>query len=148
MAKLDIFETLSKADTNSLDFYSTLDEEQKKQFSPWLMNRWMSSTKNNQEYHLIFTNELCNVDMNSISRHPELQWKLIASVGMGTKQRHEWIKPTGGKRKNKKTEFIKSMFPNMKYDEIDTFCMLHTDEEIVNIALSMGYQEKELKEIL
>jgi hypothetical protein len=148
MAKLDIFESLKMADTNAYTYYDSLDDEHKKQFSPWLFNRWMSGAKSNTEYHLIFTNELCNVEMNTISKHPELQWMLLCAVGMGKKQHHEWIKPSSGKKKNKKIEFIKKIYPNMKYDEIDTFCMLNSDEDIANIALSMGFQENELKDIL
>lgn len=148
MSKLDIFDSLSRADKGEYSYYSSLDDTLKKQFSPWLFNRWMSATKQNQEYHIIFTNELCNVEMGSISKHPELQWMLLCAIGEGKKQRHEWVKPSTKAKKDKKIEFVKQLYPELKYDEIETLCLLKSDQEIVNIALSMGFQEKEIKDLL
>lgn len=148
MSKLDIFDSLARADKSEYGYYSTLDEKMKKQYSPWLFNRWMSATKSNQEYHIIFTNELCNVEMGCLTKHPELQWMLMCAAGSGKTQRHEWVKPASKAKKDKKYEFLKKVYPELKYDEIETLCLLKSDEEIASIALSMGFQDDEIKELI
>src|SRR2546426_9296481 len=76
--KLDIFEVLRNADMGNKDYYANLDEESKKGFAPIVAMRWFSSAPDSsahQEYLLLMTNEILNLNFWALQNHPELQWK-------------------------------------------------------------------------
>ena len=62
---------------------SQLSEDEKKQVSFWLMNRYVSSVKGNrdkQELAVFKTNEYYNKNYMEISKHPKLQWQLFENL--------------------------------------------------------------------
>ena len=84
-AKIPLRTMLQAIDTNDFDFYSRLDKEQRKAFSPWLAMRYASSASGMAAYHyLIMVNHIVNVDFSVFKKHPELQWKLLAVCGQGS----------------------------------------------------------------
>jgi hypothetical protein len=94
---LDMFKkVLPAADTRSKDFYDNLTEEEKKGFSPWLIQRYLSSAEsaNNEiiEHYLIMTNDIVNVNFTQV-KDPYMLWKLMSMVGIGTKVNHPFIAP-------------------------------------------------------
>ena len=94
------------------------------------------------------TNELVNFQFSEVSKHPELQWLLLSACGVGKIQFHPYLKPPNArKKKNKVFEFIYSLFPHMKTEDINNFIDINTTEELKDLAKSNGYDDKSIKEI-
>lgn len=92
----DLFEALSAIDRKDYGYYDRLTEEQKKKFVPFMLIKWMSATKSNskiQAYHIIAANDCANKYLfnESVMKHPKLQWLMLCSIGLGSKQFHQWI---------------------------------------------------------
>lgn len=144
---LPIATVLSALDKGDKDFYERLSDDEKKGVSIWLLMRWMSSTKSSKEHYLMMTNDIVNYDFNNISKHPELQWKLLSLCGIGKIQYHEWIAPPKGFKKNKVEELLSMYFPLLKEDELELLLNIHTEEELVEFLKDNGYDDKSINEI-
>lgn len=148
--KLNLKEVLAAIDTNDFGFYDRLDEEERKEISPWVLMRFMSSCsgpREYSEYHLMVTNDVVNKEFSLMKDHPKLQWLLLACCGSGKKQFHPWIPPGKGMKKDKLQEFVSSVYPHYKLDEIDDFIRLNEKEDLVELAEQFGYTKKEIKDL-
>lgn len=122
---LDMFKrVLPGIDTRSKTFYDNLNDEEKKGFSPWLVQRYLSSAEsaNNAiiEHYLIMTNDIVNVNSSDI-KDPEMTWLLMSIVGIGKSIKHPYIAPGGGKRKKKNAfkSWLSEHFPHLDDQELD-----------------------------
>jgi hypothetical protein len=144
MSKLPLNTVLAALDRKDYDFYDQLDQEHKKQISPFLLNRYMSIVKGDEtisSYYLLSTNQKVNITYFELAKHPKLIWQLLCSVspGMGTKF-HQWV---GHKKKEKNTtkgrlSVLENMHPNMKRDELHQLADMYTDKEIKELQKQHG----------
>ena len=155
MAKkqLNLNQMLYNVDIGNMDWYDSLDEEEKKSFSPYVAMRFVSSIKGNkylQESYIENVNEFCNRDFSTLQKHhntSRLFWKLLCLCGSGKKMFHPWIKaPKGNKRKKGKIEeFLAEVYPNAKNDELQLLKSMLTKKEISQLAKDAGYSDKDIK---
>lgn len=92
----DLFEALAAIDRKDYGYYDRLTEEQKKKFVPFMLIQWTSAVKANsklQQYYLLATNDFANKYLfnENVQKHPKLQWLMLCTIGLGTKQFHQWI---------------------------------------------------------
>jgi hypothetical protein len=148
--KIDIKDVLLALDRKDLGFYNKLTEEQKKSFSAWTVMRFASSANSPDiaGYYNIMINEAVNTNFNLISKHPELQWMLMAICGVGSKQYHPWIAPPKKKAKNKKQEILLQMHPGANSLELDILEQTMSTEEFTQMLINMAYTDKDIKDIL
>jgi len=141
-------EMLKAIDTNDFDFYSRLDDDQKKAFSPWLAMRYASSAKGTAAYHyLLMVNDIVNVEFSTLKKHPELQWKLLAVCGQGTTAFHPYVPPGGKKKITKLHKFLREIHPLLNGDEINLLLMMNDKDDVTLLAQNHGYSDKEIKEL-
>lgn len=149
MDKLSIANEMSEFDRKNRKFYDSLNDEERKKFSNYLMIRWGSSVQGNielQGYYLQSCNHYLNRHFFSINRHPKLQWLCATAVspGLGT-QRHNWIAP---KKKEPGASGIRKqlaeIYPSMKDDEIELMAKINTQKDI-DAYLKAGGQETKKK---
>lgn len=142
----DVMSALDKKDKN---FYNRLTPEQKKAFSAWMMMRYSSSVQGKDAAHYIYmTNELVNKDFMEVSKHPELQWLLLSACGVGKIQFHPYLKPPNARKKNNKLfDFIYSLYPHMKAEDINHLIDINSKEELKQLAEAHGYDDKTIKDI-
>lgn len=89
--KFDIFEVLKKVDTRDVNFFQTLEPQDKKAIPLFVVNRWMSGCTS--EYQLAYLNECVNPYMFSLgAKHPDLMWMLMCGVSSGKMRRYKWLK--------------------------------------------------------
>ena len=145
--KLHIGNEMRQLDLKNRDFYDSLDAEERKKFSTFLMLRWSSCVEGSQElqeYYVQSCNHYLNKHFFTLSRHPKLQWLCSTDVspGMGT-PRHDWIatkkKEAGASTKRKA---LATMFPHYKDDEIDVMMQIVTQKEIDAYHKSAGVDKK------
>ena len=147
-SKIPLKDMLSQIDRGNLDYYSTFDADQKKEFSPWMTMRWASTVKGDfSEHYLLMVNGIVNHEFSVLNKHPELQWKLIAVCGIGANQFHQWVKPPKKKGKNKIQEFLSKAYPHAKSDELALLEKVNTKQELIYLAQDMGYSDKEIKDL-
>ena len=122
---LDMFKrVLPAADFRNKKFYSELTDEEAKGFSPWLVQRYLSSAESANpgiiEHYLIMTNDIVNVDFSTI-KDPEMIWLLMSIVGVGKPQKHPYIAPGGGKKKKKNAfkQWLSEQYPHLDDQELD-----------------------------
>ena len=144
MNKLPLNTVLAAIDKKDYTFYRKLSDEHKKQLSPFLLNRYASIVKGEQditEYYLLATNQRVNTQYFELAKHPELVWMLLCTVspGIGT-HFHQWI---GHKKKEKNTtkgrlSVLEKMYPNMKRDELHQLANLYSDKAIKELQKQHG----------
>lgn len=153
--KLGIANEMRQFDLKNRDFYDSLDEQEVKKFSPFMMIRWGATVRGSadlQAYYLMSVNENLNKNFFDISstEHKKLQWLMATTVspGMGA-QRHDWLAAKKRDSANSKTEkFLRSIFPHRKDDEIQLLAQLNSRDELKTMARDLGWDDKKIKEYL
>ena len=137
--KLPIKDILAAIDMGAKEVWDELAEDERKQVSFWLLNRYISSVKGSrdkQELAIFKTNEYYNKNWNLLgTRHPKLQWQLLCQAGnTGKIEYHQWI---GLKKKagdTKAISLLEKLYPNMKSDEVELLAKLSTKKELKELA--------------
>jgi len=137
--KLPIKDILAAIDIGAMSVWDELSDEEKKQVSFWLLNRYVSSVSGKreaQELAVFKTNEYYNKNYMEVSKHPKLQWQLLCQAGnTGKIEYHSWI---GHKKKtsdnSKGVKLLQQIYPNMKDDEVELLAGLCTKKELKQLA--------------
>ena len=122
---LDMFKRVLPAlDTRQKDFYTNLSEEERKGFSPWLVQRYLSSAESTSqeiiEHYLIMTNDIVNINFSDV-KDPEMTWKLMSIVGVGRSMKHPYVAPGKGKKKKQNAfkAWLSDLYPHLDDQELD-----------------------------
>jgi|TARA_B100001094_G_scaffold252086_1_gene250053 RimJ/RimL family protein N-acetyltransferase len=150
MNKLPIKDILAAIDMGAINVWDELSDEEKKQVSFYLLNRYVSSVKGDrekQELAVFKTNEYYNKHFFTLQKHKKLLWQLLCISG-NTKSiaYHEWIgyKKKGSNDKNKVVKFLMQMYPNKKQDEVELLAQISTKKEIKEWAKEHGIEDLKL----
>lgn len=117
----------------------------------WNLVRFISSVsiddRETQEHFLLTVNEFYNKNWNTIRKHPKLQWQSLCACAHESKKQfyHEYIPLK--KQKDKKTEFLATLFPNMKMADVETLSAINTNKDIKVYCESLGWDKKAINEI-
>jgi len=147
--KLDMFkDVLPSLDKCDLDRFSKMSEEEQKSFQPVVALQFMSAIKGNAEGDYIdFVNSVANYGFHDLYKHKNLQWKLLATAGLGKPQRHYWVPMTKQSNNKLYMELLK-LNPDLKEDEVLTVVKIYGKSGIKQLAMDAGWQDKEIKELL
>ena len=149
MSKLPLKDILAAVDMGAKEIWDQLSDDEKKQVSFYLLNRYVSSVKGSrdkQELAVFKTNEYYNKQFFVLQKHKKLLWQLLCFAG-NTKniQYHEWI---GHKRKSgdntKIAKLLRTLYPNKKEDEIELLTKISNKKEIIQLAKDNGIDEVKL----
>lgn len=154
--KLQLSEVLAAIDTDSKEIWDELSDDEKKGLTGdlYILNRYISSVRGSrteQEYAVLLANEFYNKHWFTLSKHPELLWKLACMCSQDDKKirRHEWI---GFKKKSagndKVVNFLAKCYPNYKMDDILLMAKITPLAEIKELAKSLGYDSAQVKKML
>ncbi len=153
--RLPIKDILAAIDMKATNGWDDLSDDEKKQVSFYLLNRYASAikgTKAKQELTILKTNEYYNKNFFTLSKHKKLLWLLLCATQDDDKtiKWHEWIgykfKDSAGK--NKTAKFLKEVFPNLKEDEIELLSKINTAKDVKAYAEQMGMSKEAIKKIL
>jgi hypothetical protein len=146
--KIPVKDILAAIDLNAKNVWREFSNDERKQVSFWLLNRYASSVKGSREkaeLALFKTNEYYNKNWNVLggTKHNNLQWQLLCVSGnTGKIEYHEWI---GLKQKkdsnNKEIKLLQKLYPNMKLDEIELLASISTKKEIKQLVEDHGINE-------
>lgn len=144
---LDVFDLLSKIDRKDYEIWDNLNEEQKKEFAPLVVMRWMAGC--GDPVQLIFLNEIVNTSVFQLGDHKELLLKLLTVCSNGKSKRYSWInyKVSNGSKKSKKVNELIATHYHMSLKEADEARPLFSEQEILELAEMHGLQKEEIAEI-
>ena len=146
---LALHNELAAIDRKDYTYFNRLTEDQKKQFSPYLMLRYSSAVEGSGDiakYYAVATNEFVNQDFWALNGHKELQWLLCCTVSPGIgKQRHYWLGKAQKASGNKLRKLLLELLPQQKEDEIDLILKTNTKEEILLWISKMGLETANLE---
>lgn len=147
--KLDLKEVLAEVDARNYDFYDSLEDDQKKEFSPYVLMRFISSAKGDsdiQEWFLDRTNELVNKNFFVLGhKHKKLMWQLCAATGAGISTFHPYIGTTKAEL-NKIEKLIAELNPSMKIEDIKLLSSMMTEDDKKDLFDKMGFDKQQRKE--
>ena len=155
MSKLPLKDILAAIDMNAKSVWDELSDEEQKQVSFFLLNRYASAVKGNntqKELAIFKTNEYYNKNFFTIQKHKKLLWYLLCMTANEKKdiRYHEWIgyKLKDASAQNKAVKFLKALYPNMKEEEIEMLAKINSKEELKELAESYGMDKTEIKKTL
>jgi len=148
--ELDINRVLSAIDYKNYDFYSSLNEKELKEFSPYV---WMSFSSNRshnlpdvEEWYVETTNEFVNKNYFQFgTHHKELLWKLYAATGTGEKTSYQYLKPLTVDI-DPFEKLLCDLYPAWKIEDVKLLASLMTKEERQELFDNMGFDKKERKQ--
>lgn len=154
--KLDIFKQVLPALNNGdYDFYSRLTPAEKKLYQPYVIARWLAGGQGAEQEYIQNTNEFVNAEFWTLTKHPELQHKLMCisarlSNGFnGRGARHQWLGFMGGKRKKSAiNDFLLLQNPQLRDEELDILKANITNDEFDEYLRGLGMQLEEHKKLL
>ena len=149
--KLDLSRTLNSLDTKDLKFYSNLTDEEKKEYAPLILMRFMSSAQNQDgfhEYFLTSINDIVNQDFWTLSKEKEFQHLLLCACGFGKKFYHQWIPGVKKQNTNKLFQFFTRIYPNMNNLEFEILVNTYTEEDMKTLCREYALEDKERDDLL
>jgi hypothetical protein len=150
MTKLVIKDILQQIDQGNDQWWDLLTDEEKKQISFWLLNRYASSSNGSLEdvaMAVLMTNEYYNKNWNVLAtKHPKLQWQILCMINESRKTKfRKYINLKRVADSNSKAvKLLLKLFPDKKADEVALLARISTKEEIRNFAKSHGIEEKNI----
>ena len=147
---LDIKRELNSVDRKVYDFYDNLSDQEKKEFSPYILMRYVSNVQGDndiQEWFIEMTNELVNKHHWVLSKnHKALLWKLFAATGAGVTCYHPYLKGASKEKAVKIEKLLCDLYPAMKMAEIKMLAKSMTKEDKIELFDKMGFDKKQRKE--
>lgn len=147
---LDIKRELKAVDLKNYDFYDNLTDQEKKEFSPYVLMRYTANVQGDreiQEWFVEMTNELVNKNHWDLSKnHKALLWKLFAATGAGITTYHPYLKAKSKEKANKIEKLLVEIYPAMKMSEIKMLGAMMTKEDKEELFDKMGFDKKQRKE--
>lgn len=149
MNKLPLKDILAAIDMGAFSVWDELSEDERKQVSFYLLNRYVSvvqGKREKQELAVFKTNEYYNKNFFTLQKHKKLLWQLLCLAGNTKKiEYHNWIghKKKEGSNSNA-VKLLSTLYPNKKLDEIELLAKLSTKKELVQLAKDNGIDEVKL----
>jgi hypothetical protein len=150
--KLDVGEVQAAIERRDFEYLDRKTEEQRKGFAAPVMMRFASALAGGGDFadlKLLLVNERANVNFYDIHQHPELQYRLLASCGIGTGRRSLWIDMP--KRKISASgvhKFLSKYWPDANADELNILLGQFTRETFHEFVHGCGLEPKAASEIV
>lgn len=147
--KLNLAEVLSAIDQRKYNFYVNLPDDIKKEYSPLILMRFMSTAQNYGNYHegmVLKINEVVNADFWVLAKdHVELLHYLMCICSDGKVLKHKWIPNTKKTSKQDWTDIIKIKYPAINAVELEILAKNMSVDEYETLACAVGLTDVEIK---
>lgn len=144
--KLDLFKLLDAISRKQIGYYETLADDEKKEFQPFVIMRWLTGTVDKRQVYLL--NAIINPVVFDIGQqHKQLMYNLLVACSSGKHQRYGWVKAPGTNRKGKLTiNVICQYFGYGIRTAIDAAKLLQP-EDILGYAEELGWQKEDIAKL-
>jgi hypothetical protein len=152
---VDLFKDIIPAvDLGLMELWDATSDEGRKEIEGdlWNLNRYISNVKSSnkelQQHYVLTVNQFYNLNWNDIRKeHPKLAWMSLCVCSHESKKTyfHEYIPLKTSK--NKKEAVLSKLFPDMKYDDVNTLAKISTEKEIKQYCIDAGWDQKAVHEL-
>jgi hypothetical protein len=150
--KLDIINLLQAVDRCDGDWLQRQPADVRREFAPPVAMRWTATlAKDGDEaaYMLWVVNEHVNLHLYDLHKHPDLIFRLLATCGVGSQQKHVWLAPpTRLSKANAAATLVASVFPEASDAEISLLLDQFDRTSFGEFVKGCGVQEKDAKEVM
>lgn len=145
--KLNLWPLLDSISYKNVNYYDTLTVENLKEFSPYVVMRWLTGGQTSDVARQIcYLNEFVNPYAFVLQKeHKRLLYNLMSVCTTGTKQNYKFV-PAKPQRKIKfpiAIDLIKREFDYSTRDANEVLVLL-TDENIIGMGENYGLQKAEI----
>lgn len=144
---MKLFDFLKKIVDGDKDVIDKLTEDELKEFNPYLIQLWVSGANINNDLHCLYTNEIVNKYIFSLSKHKKLLYKLFC-IGNNTETYTRFSFPKKPKNNYPTILSAISNYYEITDSEALDYLKILDKESIIEIADSLGLDDKEYKELL
>lgn len=148
-------DVLENIDIRNASYYDTLTDEQKKEFSPFIIMKMASSVEDKSKldtiYHYIKLANVVNINLWDpiMKSHQKLQWLLLSIVGCGKKVYHPWINVTNNRNNKSKIDLlIERRYPGINRMELKLLKKKLSKDDIIEIMHRFGMQDSDMNDII
>jgi hypothetical protein len=149
--KLDLWKLLDNISTKNADYYNTFSDDNIKEFQPYVIQRWLTgmndgSMRSAKQIHML--NAISNRYIFELGKHKKLLYNLLTIGCVGSKARYKFnkTKKKNGGKMPIATKIIQGIY-GYNYKDAEEAIVVLTDATIVEMAESLGYQDKEIKDL-
>lgn len=142
--KLNIFEALNKISTKDAHYYARLSVEHQKAFQPYVIQRWLSGTKDSGQ--IVFLNEVVNPYVFSLYEHKHLLYQLSTVCTDGTPKKYNWIKPHKASKNPLTIEVVCQYFCYGVKEAKDLIPIL-SKQQIIDYGEQLGYDKEKITKL-
>jgi len=154
--KLNLNSVLQALDRQDLKYYDGLTVEEKKEYVPFVLMRFMASAgpqSKHAAYAVIATNELVNKSLFDLGKHPELQHMLLCLTGLITKQYRPYLgakntRTNVGSSTKVVDDFFISLYPGINATELAILKSRHDKNTLRELGEDAGLSKAEIKELV
>jgi hypothetical protein len=148
--KLELSRILRAVDQKNYDFFNNLTEDEKKEFSPFVLMRFISNVDGDpdiQEWFIEMTNECVNKNHWLLSKnHRGLLWKLFAATGIGSVMYHSYMAASKKERSDRFVSLLMELHPSAKTEDLEILSIMMTKEDKSLLFDNLGFDKKQRKE--
>ena len=150
---LDIKDEMFYADKKRFNWLDEQSPDLAKTFSPLVAMKWMSVvfSYNADEVgeHILNVNDFVNQGFWELSKHPDLQWRLMCATGCGTQQRHGWVPLASSRKKvSKVDQALLELHPHLNDEELAIMRDKFTVESFKQLLLDMAKNDADIKALV
>jgi hypothetical protein len=161
---LDIKDEMLYSDYRVFEWLDGQTPEMAKSFSPLVAMKWQSVVQNPTGYddpmyqsvtkeiagnYILSVNEIVNLDFWDLSRHPELQWRLMCAAGTGIPYKHGWVKMASSRKKIGKLDAVLlGIHPHLNDEELAILKGKYTVETMRQLLKDMALTDPEIKPLV
>lgn len=153
--KLDIKDVLYNIDKKNIEWYSTLSEDQKNEFSPFVIMQFLSSSGSNDEISLELSNLVLNNNFSKKSSDKELFYRLACIIGTGKSAYHPYTKPpkTNKTKSSSLVVSLLSQYTNEIVSDQEANIIIKKNKNIcdidywIMIAESLNWDNSQIKKL-
>lgn len=145
MKALDLWWALGQLDQKNHNLWASLNEDQRKEVSPYMMTRWLAGCSDPEQ--LIKLGTVATACVFELGNRKELMLGILAACTSGDPKRYKWVAYKGeNKKANKLVALVAAAYGQSLRHAADTLKLL-TNEDLIQLAEEQGWQKDELKEL-
>lgn len=140
---LDIFQVLNQIDKKNFNQWNEWSEEQKKEFSPYMILRWMAGTDNPGQ--LIRLGEIACSTVFEFSSKKDLMLLILTTCSIDGPKRYKWLAPKGADKTQPGSIKLISEVYGLSAKDAEKSLKLFSNDDIIQLAEHCGMQSDEIK---
>lgn len=142
---VDIFWVLNQLDAKNFELWEQLDEQQRKDISPYVILRWLAGCSDPEQ--LVKLGEIACSCLFEFGSKKELMLKVLAACTVNGSKRYKWINPKGASKSSSKALELIAMSYGLSLKHANDVRAQFTAAEIIELAEAQGWQKPEIKEL-